>query len=634
MATTPGFTVSAAPSEITSLGVHLLPNGLACFRVWAPNASEVNARLGTTLKGPFVSLTLKPDNENKAYWSANITSVKPGIYYQFEITNRGGDKYNPGGLPFLITDPCARQVVSSDPITPAIVVDPTYTFSTPFAPTKFSDLIIYQTHVGSFAGRNDKISVATDINGGTATFAQFESKLDYIKSMNFNAIQFLPTGEYRGKEAEAYNPSDYYAPEVFYGTPDDLRHLVDASHHRGLAVFLDVVYNHMDPTHNLWQFDGNNDHRTDESDSRTGGGIYFSTVDTGFGRRPDHDSPDVQRFFIENAAMWFNEYNVDGLRFDSASNFSEGGLKAIVQTLAKLYPQKFILAEDSDPNYIFNDIRGFNACWDMGSADGYARIISNRDINGLRNLIGRFGYPNAYSAIKYLLGSHDQIFNQWDYNDFLRTGSWDKPGGNGLRENRYFVEKIGGAVTGRDNWYAKAQARMGWALNVAIPCTPMLFMGSECHHYGYWNPADDIWGDHRFDWNIAGDDVGLEMRTMVGDVNAVRMNNPALCTDLGPSIEHFDGDNGVLGFRRWNEEGNVIFVVVNLSDNQWDDAIYGVYVGGGGSKDVWREIFNSQSPQYGGWVNSGNYLADLRVGNDGKFYIRLPKWSVLIFQKD
>ena len=625
------FARTAAPSATKSLGVQLLPDGTASFRVWAPNASAVNIRLSTTEAGPSESFPLERD-ANRAYWSANISGVTAGNYYQLEITNQGGpgDRYNPGGVR-SVTDPCARQVISSDPITPAIVVDPTTFTFTPFSTPKFENFIIYQTHVGSFAGRGDKINVPIDANGGTANFAQFETKLDYIKSMNFNAIQFLPTSEYHGSEGEAYNPSDYYAPEVLYGNPDTLRHLIDESHRRGLAVFLDVVYNHMDGTHNLWQFDGNTDHRTNESDPRSGGGIYFSTVETGFGRRPDHDSPDVQRFFFENAAMWFEEYHVDGLRFDSAVNFSKGGLQAIVQKLVNRFSDKFIYAEDSDPNFIFNDI-GFCACWDMGSADGYAHVIGNRDISGLQNLIGRFGYPKAYSAIKYLLGSHDQIFNERHYDDGRRQWVWDKPEHDGLRENRYFVEKIGGPVTGRDNWHARAQARMGWALNVAMPCTPMLFMGSECHHYGYWNPANDTFGDHRFDWSIAGDSTSMSMRDMVRDVNTVRMDNPALRSDIPPLFPHFDGDNRVLAFKRWNNEGNVLLTVVNLSDNQWDGAIYGVNVGGTG--DLWREIFNSQAPQYGGWPDSGNYLADLRVGADGRFYIRLPKWSVLIFRKD
>ena len=84
-------------------------------------------------------------------------------------------------------------------------------------------------------------------------------------------------------------------------------------------------------------------------------------------------------------------------------------------------------------------------------------------------------------------------------------------------------------------------------------------------------------------------------------------------------------------WKAWDDSGNVILTVVNLSDNQWDQTIYGVNIGGAG--DSWEEIFNSQSPQYGGWNDSGNYLANLVVQSDGRFYIRLPKWSVLIFRK-
>jgi len=156
-------------------------------------------------------------------------------------------------------------------------------------------------------------------------------------------------------------------------------------------------------------------------------------------------------------------------------------------------------------------------------------------------------------------------------------------------------------------------------------------MGSECHHYGYWNPENDPYGDHRFDWSIAGDSIGQPMRDMVRDVNAVRWNNPALRSDIPPLFSHFDVQNRVLAFKRFDDTDNVLLIVVNLSDNQWNNPIYAVNVGGVG--DRWTEIFNSQAPQYGGWPDSGNYLADLRVGDDAQFHIRLPQWSVLIFQK-
>jgi 1,4-alpha-glucan branching enzyme len=625
------YTIISAPSPGATLGSTLFPDKSgSTFRVWAPHASFVEVRLQPNTTTPVMSFALAREI-NGEYWSADIGGAEAEHLYQFALTNRGGDKFDPGGLPFLRADPCARQVTSSDPMLPALLTDPaSFRFTAPFQTPAFQNLILYQAHIGSFVGKNDGIAVATDKNGGTATFAQFATKLDYVRSMNFNAIQFLPTGEYRGTEGEAYNPSNYYAPEFFYGAPDDLRRLIDACHSRGLAVFFDVVYNHMDPTDNLWQFDGNNDHRTFETDAPSGGGIYFSTVDTGFGRRPDHDSPDVQKFFSDNAAMWFDEYHVDGLRFDSAVNFTSGGLKAIVAPLIRKYPDKFIFAEDNAPDYIFDQI-GFRAMWDMNSPFAFARAIAHRDLTQVQSLVSRFGFPTAWSAIRYLLGSHDQIFNIWDVDNGGLSGHWDKPGPGDLRENRYFVELIGGPLTGRDDWFARAQARMGWALNAAIPGTPMMFMGTECHHYGYWNPSADSFGDHRFDWSIAGDPVGQPMRSLVADANNVRWSNPSLRSDNGPVTPHIDTQNNVLGFVRWDDFGNVVMTVVNLSDNQHDLATYGVNVGGAG--DHWEEILNSQAPQYGGWNDSGNFASDLVVQADGAFFIRLPKWSVLMFRK-
>jgi 1,4-alpha-glucan branching enzyme len=627
------YRLMSSPSTTTGIGAHLFRDRSgSSFRLWAPFASSVNLLLQPNTATAQVSFALSRDVGAYGYWSADIAGVAAGDLYQYAVQNRGGDQFDPGGLPLLRADPCALQVTSSDPKRPSLISDPdSYNFVAEFQTPPFQNFIIYQAHVGSFAGRNDGIKVTTDAEGGTASFSQFAAKLDYIRALNFNAVQFLPTGEYRGSEGEAYNPTNYYAPEVLYGQPDDLKRLIDACHARGLAVFFDVIYNHMDATDNVWQFDGNTDHRIYPNEPSSGGGIYFSTVETSFGRRPDHDSRDVQRFFIENAAMWFEQYHIDGLRFDSAANFSSAGLKAILGELLQRYPKKFLYAEDSDPDYIFGQI-GFPAMWDMNSPFAFARAVAHRDLTQIRSLFSRWGFPHAWSAIRYLLGSHDQIFNQWEFDNSKRLWDWDKPGAPDLRENRYFVELIGGPLTGRQNWYALAQARMAWALNIAIPGTPMLFMGTECHHSGYWNPANDPFGDHRFDWSLAGDPTGWGMRNLVADANNVRWMNPALRSDSGPEISHQDLQNNVLGFVRWNDAGNVILTVVNLSDNQWDQASYGVNIGGTG--DRWQEIFNSQSPQYGGWNDSGNYQADLIVQADGCFYIRLPKWSVLIFKKN
>ena len=108
------------------------------------------------------------------YWSVDISGIEAGHLYQFSIQNRGGDQFDPGGLPLLRADPCARQVPAADPKLPCIVTDPSsYVFVASFRTPAFEDLIIYQAHVGSFAGRNDGIPVITDANDVTANFQQF-----------------------------------------------------------------------------------------------------------------------------------------------------------------------------------------------------------------------------------------------------------------------------------------------------------------------------------------------------------------------------------------------------------------------------------------------------------------------------
>ena len=141
-------------------------------------------------------------------------------------------------------------------------------------------------------------------------------------------------------------------------------------------------------------------------------------------------------------------------------------------------------------------------------------------------------------------------------------GSHDECGDDkqGQKGSRHFVERFGG----RQNWYARAKARMAWALNVAIKGTPMLFMGSECHLDGYWHDGADVNGEHRFDWSIAGDSMGMGMRYLVQAANQTRWNHPAL-RNGGLEVTHRD-PSGVIAFKRWNNDGDVVLVVVNASD--------------------------------------------------------------------
>ena len=159
--------------------------------------------------------------------------------------------------------------------------------------------------------------------------------------------------------------------------------------------------------------------------------------------------------------------------------------------------------------------------------------------------------------MKYTLGSHDDVGDQNNGNAEDGLTNWDK-------RHRYFVDQLGG----RENWSARAKCRLAWALNVAMPGTPMMFMGSECHMasphvaWGYWHDGSDDHGDHRFNWDIAGDSIGMEMRRLVGCVQCGPLAEPRVKSRLA-GIPHEDHTNQVVGFVRQLYD-NVVLIVVNL----------------------------------------------------------------------
>ena len=226
--------------------------------------------------------------------------------------------------------------------------------------------------------------------------------------------------------------------------------------------------------------------------------------------------------------------------------------------------------------------------------------------------------------MKYTLGSHDDIGDDRNGNACDGLTNWDS-------RHRYFVDQLGG----REDWIARAKCRLAWALNVAMPGTPMLFMGSECHmaspyvSWGYGHDGCDVNGDHRFDWSIAGDPLGIEIRRLVGACNSVRWQNPALRADSF-CLSHEDYVNQVLGFTRQLYD-NTVLVVVNLSDRTFADHSYGVRTGGIGGQ--WTQVLCTQDAEFGRWHGAGNAYYEPWTQPDGQLYVNLPKWSVVIFRR-
>jgi 1,4-alpha-glucan branching enzyme len=181
-------------------------------------------------------------------------------------------------------------------------VDPTHAWSA-FDTPSFDDMILYQCHVGSFSGHRDGHVAPGDV----ATFDQLRTKLGYIRELGFNALALLPVQEFRANRSWGYNPAFYFALESAYGSPAELRALVDACHRSGLAVIFDVVYNHISD-------DDSSFHHFDERADGTGDSCLGS-YRTAWGWAPAFWRQGIRDFFVANMEMYLRV--VDGLRFDA-----------------------------------------------------------------------------------------------------------------------------------------------------------------------------------------------------------------------------------------------------------------------------------------------------------------------------
>jgi 1,4-alpha-glucan branching enzyme len=223
--------------------------------------------------------------------------------------------------------------------------------------------------------------------------------------------------------------------------------------------------------------------------------------------------------------------------------------------------------------------------------------------------------------VKYLAGAHDDIGDQGNGDAEHGLTNWDK-------RHRYLVDLFGG----RHNGFARAKARLAWALNIAMPGTPMLFMGTESHMgspqvaWGYWHDGSDTNGDHRFDWSIAGDPTAMPMRRLVTAANQTRWDNTALRSET-LAITQQDRDNCVLAFKRWSGS-NVVLTVVNLGDTNFTNHSYGVRTDGQFGR--WTQLLCTQDAMFGGWDGAGNAFHEPETQSDGMIYINLPQWGVVV----
>ena len=584
-------------------GATVVPGG-ATFRIWAPRASSVH------VVGNFNAWNPDPASELNSIgggqWAGFIPALRDGDPYLFYVTGPGGSHYK--------RDPRARLLtVQPDfPNANCVVRDPSHFawHETGFRRPAFNDLIVYQFHIGTYA-------IAPGNTDGR--FLDVVLKVPYLVDLGVTAIEPLPIQEFPTNFSLGYNGTDYYSPENDYAAtsdadlrqylaqvnailaqrgqpgypgidtirnPDDqVRALVDVCHVYGIAVLFDVVYNHAGggfDDNSMYFLDmmprGNNNDSLYFTDQGYAGGLVFA-----------YWNNDVKQFLIDNARFLYDEYRIDGLRYDQVSVMDAFGgwqtCQYITDTLRSERPEAVQIAEYWPANdYVVKRTSdggaGFDATWTDGLRNAVRGAIgaastgasAQIDMDSIAAAIEGPGLENRWRAVK-AVEDHDRVY----------VG----------RDPR--IAKLADGSNSR-SWYARSRSRAAMGLVLTSPGIPMLFMGQEFLEDKQW--SDTPSPDHLLYWAglEGGDKTMADFLRFTRELIALRRNQPALRGE-GCQVTHVHNLNRVLVFQRWVEgQGGDVMVALSLAETNWYN--YQIGFPGGGH---WLEVFNSDV--YDNWVN-------------------------------
>jgi maltooligosyltrehalose trehalohydrolase len=269
----------------------------AHFRLWAPRRERVDVVLEDG--SPPRPLAREPGGAG--YFSGLVEGVGAGARYRFRL-----DRESP-----LYPDPASR-FQPDGPHGPSEVIDPTaFRWSDgEWRGPELRGQVIYELHVGTFTPEG--------------TWESAARALPQLAELGVTAIELLPIAEFPGRFGWGYDGVDPFAPTRLYGTPDDLRRFVDRAHRAGLAVILDVVYNHLGPDGN-YLFTFSPSYRTDRHENEWGDPLDFDGPDAG----------PVRELFVANAGYWIDEFHIDGLRLDATQSIHDASDDHIVAAIAR-----------------------------------------------------------------------------------------------------------------------------------------------------------------------------------------------------------------------------------------------------------------------------------------------------------
>lgn len=422
-----------------SFGAQLLDDGRVRFRLWAPSTHAAKVVIEK------IAHSMQPLQDG---WYETTIACTAGAHYRFEVILEDGTALQ-------VADPASRRQ-AGDVHDPSIIVDPrAYRWiNTEWQGRPWHEAVLYEAHVGLLGG-----------------FDGVRQALPALADLGITAIELMPIADFPGARNWGYDGVLPYAPDAAYGTPDQLKHLIDVAHGLNLMVFLDVVYNHLGPDGNYLGAYAKPFFRSDEH--------------TPWGQEIDFRQPQVRDFFTENALYWLQEFRFDGLRLDAVHTINdqswlqEMGMQ-IRSTLGKERHIHLVLEHDGNAAHLLDRSAGapFDAQWnDDGhhvlhtlltqERDGYYRDYCEQATEKLARCLSEgFIYQNNASPIRdhRLRGEISSHLPPTAFVLFLQNH--DQTG------NRAFGERLTSLAR-------PSALRAAMALVLLSPQIPMLFMGEE-----------------------------------------------------------------------------------------------------------------------------------------------------------
>ncbi|KEO71962.1 malto-oligosyltrehalose trehalohydrolase [Anditalea andensis] len=416
------------------------------FTLWSPHADNVQV----IIKGEEAARTMERDAYG--YWHSNDgNGVTAGSKYKFLLN---GEHKLPD--PASMSQPDGVHEWSE-------VVDHDFDWTDEnWQPAPLSDLIIYELHVGTFTEKG--------------TFEAIIDRIDHLQALGINAIEIMPIAQFPGSRNWGYDGVYPFAAQNSYGGVSKLKMLVDKFHQAGIAVILDVVYNHMGPEGNYLSLFG--PYFTEKYNTPWGAALNFD----------DSYSDHIRNFFLQNALMWLKEFHIDGLRLDAVHAIMDNGpvhllkeLSLKVDGLEKETGKPYILIAESDMNdvKVISDYSkggyGLEAQW----TDDFHHAVHTLITGELD------GYYSDYGQIAHLAKSFKQGFiYDGIYSNFRNKLVGTDPSNNASHQFVVCIQnhdQVGNRMTG-DRLpsivsYEKLKLAAGTML--ISPFVPMLFMGEE-----------------------------------------------------------------------------------------------------------------------------------------------------------